>query len=694
MFDDLFRDGWRIACDGGIGDNPRMVRCRALVVSVTFGLLSLAATAGGAQVIGLREGESARETAELFASVYPGFDEDGDATPAFAVTRIADARTGLPIPGATMSMTVERTIPYPPTWPAVRVAVADADGWVRMRVDDIEFYDWLLFEAKGYGPKMEMAEFPPDDVTLRPGTDVPIRVVDHLGRPAAAARVGVYVGCGHTQDVRSAVTNEEGRAVIPSIDSTAASLFIQGAGLEATVHELWQYSPGDPELVYVVGPGDRFEGRILRDDGSPAANVLVGARNWNHGPWTTTDAGGFFELEGVHPGSEVLIVEDEWSFDAHTSVYLAPGSPATLRLPPAVEPERDDDDGWRQIPVVIEPRAGWPHALPVTVRACRHGDGLTAVSDVDAGGAPIWLRPGKYTVRTDDSSGYLAPAEVEIDVTADSPAEIRLAPVRRPTFRLVDPAADGVASRFFLVAPGIEIPLNLNAGSVRDVRVPWPEDGPVRIRVERGDWDYAPPRFIDVPTLPLEPVDVSVRWPAGRGGPPPDDLPSEAARRVQVLLGDGRPAVQATMSSLRPLNYDYDQRHDEPAPGGFLTQACELEPGDWVRIENYDLHREWRPMHAHLEGAPPWRLQWPDTGVRFLMTDTQEEYTRQGFEVRLQGTVWRRWYQEDDSIEIVGIPPGPQEFIVSADGRVTMTIRLNIRPKEHRTVSVRLRTAP
>src|SRR5205814_2336025 len=53
------------------------------------------------------------------------------------VLRIVDDATGDPIPGATVALHSQDEQPVTGLVPATRTVVADEDGWVRIRVDDL-----------------------------------------------------------------------------------------------------------------------------------------------------------------------------------------------------------------------------------------------------------------------------------------------------------------------------------------------------------------------------------------------------------------------------------------------------------------------------------------------------------------------------------------------------------------------------
>jgi hypothetical protein len=109
-------------------------------------------------VDGLRDDESARETARETDALFPGAiptDEDGRET--WVVTRIVDAASGEPLPGAILDAVRERR-PAPLRWKPVRRAVADREGWARLRVEDTrDEFSWYFVSAPGHADHADMS---------------------------------------------------------------------------------------------------------------------------------------------------------------------------------------------------------------------------------------------------------------------------------------------------------------------------------------------------------------------------------------------------------------------------------------------------------------------------------------------------------------------------------------------------------
>lgn len=224
--------------------------------------------------------------------------------------RVMDAATGEPVVGAEVLGVREVEIPvFGVTWSEAR-DVTDAEGWATLPpVTAKQEYQWLIVRAEGYGVAGQM-DVPRSDgwvvepVALHPEVAAGVRVLDYLGRPVEGLHLGLCVGCGHTPDVASAVTDADGRATLPGVGREIdgiADVYPVGDGvLTDYLHVDWDVARGG---VYetVAEPGGTLEGRLLRADGTPAVGYGVGVPERHRGPWTVTDEEGRFRCQGLKP---------------------------------------------------------------------------------------------------------------------------------------------------------------------------------------------------------------------------------------------------------------------------------------------------------------------------------------------------------------------------------------------------------
>jgi len=465
-------------------------------------------------VTGLRPGEWSRTTDACFPGTEP-IAESGML--AEVVTRVVDAATGRPIAGATLSVTREHDFPFPTDWPPLRTATSDEDGWVRMRIDDIDdTSNWFYVEADGFAPQSDMhLEYP---IELEPAIDIPLEVRDAFDRPVPGVTLGWILGCGHTPDVRSLRTDDRGRALLVGAKDEG-EMWPIGDGVASEYLEVWDWRPGDPPLLLRCAPGTSAIGRVLDSEGRPAAGVLVGEPQCHRGPWTRTDANGRFVLPGVGRNVEITIVPDESDPDWRV-FYDWPPAPAvaSVVLPrPWTEPVVSGFAVGVRVTDATNPGSGVPE---VTVTAVRDGDGnCTRTVSEDEGWARFELPRGRYTFLADDGLGPRAPANVLFEI--DGPgAEIPLPVGLDPTVEVI---LEGLPEDGFVyVADEIEereITEEVRAGT----RVPVPGEGRCAFRLAWGGRDRVVPVPDDRPeTLVLpwfRPHEVRARCVDAAGAP-------------------------------------------------------------------------------------------------------------------------------------------------------------------------------
>ncbi len=138
------------------------------------------------------------------------------------VIRVVDHATGEPIPGASAALFAQDAYPITGLAPPDRMGFADAEGWIRLRADDLGWTPtwqmgyWKYVEAPGHAG---VAVYPGDDegeVRLSRPRAAIVEVRDVLDHPVSGATIGGRDSntCGHMPDQRIAVTGLDGRAVM------------------------------------------------------------------------------------------------------------------------------------------------------------------------------------------------------------------------------------------------------------------------------------------------------------------------------------------------------------------------------------------------------------------------------------------------------------------------------------------------
>ncbi|MFT4513532.1 MAG: hypothetical protein ACI91B_002235 [Planctomycetota bacterium] len=226
--------------------------------------------------------------------------------------RIVDGLTGQAIPAAEVLLIGESAHPMRGEFWSQMRGVADADGFVHMRVDagaqGYEKWHWVCVRAKGYGPRVAMGSFENAIVRLNPAVTLPVQVLDWLDRPVADALVGFCGGCGHTPDLVHGRTNALGVVQLPDVDLFGgfADLYVEHPELALGYDSVW-WVPGEGPAALRVGPGMASIGNLFDELGKPIAGAYVGCMGVHRGPWTRTAADGSFRLYGCDWAADVLV---------------------------------------------------------------------------------------------------------------------------------------------------------------------------------------------------------------------------------------------------------------------------------------------------------------------------------------------------------------------------------------------------
>lgn len=381
----------------------------------------------------------------LTPDVYPagGITWHGDEQ--WITLRAVDAIRDTPLPLAEVLLIAES--PHPMRgefWRQMR-AMADADGFVRLRADHrAEGYvkwHWVLVRAPGHGPRMFMTPDHDGLLRLAPALDLPLRVLDRLGHPAADALVGMCGGCGHSPDLAHARTDAEGVAVLRGVDRFGGfgDIYIEHPGLHLGYADA-DWFPGERPFDFFVRPGVDSIGVVVDAAGQPVRDAFVGTKDVHRGPWTRTDAHGAFALYGSEDASDLFVHfgEREILFDRPTTTPMRLQLPAhngatteQVNGPPRPEP--------REIPAEqaamanFQVRSATGHAVANARVRCigplPNRD--ETVSHLDADSTALLLAHGRYEVfATGDD--HVALREV-LEVTATGANDFTLRPARMPS---------------------------------------------------------------------------------------------------------------------------------------------------------------------------------------------------------------------------------------------------------------------
>ncbi|MBL8897677.1 MAG: hypothetical protein JNM84_08615 [Planctomycetes bacterium] len=381
-------------------------------------------------------------------AIYPVVDDSGPIevrTTAgreeqWMCTRLVDGATRAALRGR-ISAYIEHEHPEPATWAPLRVAESDAEGWVRLRIDDLlaERGLWLVAEAEGYAPSAEMTAFPPLPWELERSVDIPLQVLDALGRPVPGARIGWHLGCGHTADSRQVHTDAEGRATMPGAHGDYGELWITGPRILGEYNDFGAWRAGRGVHLLHCDPAPTWKGVVLGSDGRPRAGVHVGLAEYHRGPWCLTDAEGRFVLEGADTTS--VAVADERTGEEHWFDLPPRGSEARFVLPPRGEdlPEIERPEA-ENVRIRIDVPAGSPSS-EVELEAWCPETRFVDRQEIEIGDElSIAWPPGRYELVFGGGKGDWREQRAVLTVPREGSAELKVALAPRKRVRMwLDP---------------------------------------------------------------------------------------------------------------------------------------------------------------------------------------------------------------------------------------------------------------
>ena len=228
--------------------------------------------------------------------------------PAFEV-HVTDAVTRQPVKGARVHGVHETVAPvWSDFWFRQAALPTDARGVTALAPSTEDAtYTWTIVRAEGYAPSGTFWTPQPDtpvEVELWPVVPSRIKLLDFTGAPLGLVHLGVAVGCGHTPDVTSAVTDPLGRATLLAVGREGweiADVHPVGETVRATYLDVDWEAANEDVYETMAAPGARLDGVLLNAEGRPLPGLAVGQPHTHRGPWAVTDARGRFRLHGLEP---------------------------------------------------------------------------------------------------------------------------------------------------------------------------------------------------------------------------------------------------------------------------------------------------------------------------------------------------------------------------------------------------------
>lgn len=606
----------------------------------------------------------------LADQLYPGA-VAGDRGP--LLTRLVDDLSGEPLDGAEVFLVAESKTPLAGEFWWTHRGTSDGDGFVRIDRPKGD-RDWHIAVVKH--PKAGVAVVPLTNgrvARVGRGQDVPLQIVDWLGRPAGGAKIGFCGYCGHSPDIANATADAAGLAVVRGIDvhQGIADFYVQHPGLHI-FYDTVDWRPGDPPAAVKCGYGPTQRGRVLDHRGEPVAGAMVCGGGLHRGPWGKTGPDGSFTILGAEP--------DETPFKVVTAngreiTFEAPlGVDVVLQLPDLADPDAFDG--------TCSPSRETAPAVPAP--AVQHRQ--VVVTGAPAG--PVLLSAW-FPGCTEDST-----QEAERDV---------LVPVRGPFVVRVHATEDGKeAQREFPFADGAngEGPLRvqwLPSPRVRGVLVDGdgkPCAGRVRVGGEDGEglevgadgrfelvrdeagWCSVVVRAADSQDWRCRHVRVGE---PGSGDVDLGSVPVAGPARLFVAYGSGVVPEGAKVGLVRAGWFEAGEPEWWPLQQDGGWHGAELREGDAIVVERDGCVT----FRSVLAGAGPWRIELPKGLLELRVVDER------GQSVAATVVVGDHWQEGSGGrLLLRGLRPGPQRLFVGSVGKrsAQVDVVVDVAPQDPLTI--------
>lgn len=656
------------------------------------------------------------------------------------VYRVVD-ELGEPIPRAVAYATDERGVPAGGVFWYQTKAEADADGFIRMPYSNERDLEVLM--APGYAT---LAEDPLSDfevVTMVRGYDIPLQLVDWMGRPVAGAEVGLTRYCGHRPDFHVFRSGEDGIAWLRGVRAFGQETYVRAPGLGARMYEELYWQPGQAPVLMRLEWSPDIVGQLLDAKGASLAGVPIGAMHLHRGPWTWTDHQGRFRLTSAAPDTRLVLrhVGERYSFDARPCL----SRPCVMRMDCATALMETSQTG------VIRLRC-----LRRSDRSPLRNTDLGADGETDADGLLEWSAPrGMQGVQLGDGLTPFESDEVVVDVRTGEVSEAEVLVRERPTvtFRVAGGPKERELPFCELMGPGWSVDVSELEGQP----IPVPCDGRAAFWIGRKCFplpaDFATrrdPIVVDHPEparLKGQLVDASGNCIRGRVSFDEEEwiatdedgafaidadhawlycaaddprlqsrtiafqhpqwthegafdlgaIPLFAASALCVLDSNGEP-ISATgwlvRDGTRVLSHG-PWHTTLSITGDPADELPLLQAGDAIDLHAFERWDEdapadptivYAPFRFPLEGSGPWTIHVPAGRVTITVSD-QNGQALADYAIYYRT---RMWDPRTPQLEIRGLHAGKHQFVIAARGHRTCIADLVLADGEQRTLAVRL----
>ena len=679
---------------------------------------------------------------EVVVRDYAG--ELPDTESGLAVILVVDARTGLPVEGATVQRCPEWEL-GPRGWAPVREsAKTDRFGLACLAVPEDPGPAHFAIRAPGYGGTEEYGERPQERVELLPGRALHGRVLDALGQPAANVLVEHKLGCAHAPALQQARTDSTGYFALADVGEMG-DLVIGGPGVAEDYHVQEPRPTWAEPTPFHTDVGHRFEAHIVPGDWKliePYVHAVTSGR----GPCGTVGSDGRFVLEGTARGTTIRLMgvrappgtppDQGYLVETQADLYR-PGAPAKWRL--GTDIENEDTEA---VIVHIAPE----HAEgEVEIHFDRIADGARLSRRVHLPpdeplevGVPL----GSYHVHVGDPFSRWRAGPVPFDHRAEGTI-LRLDVKTQAHVRIamnIPPSGQGV--RVDLMAQGESMQTTLedlheaavppdgrvHVRVTRDGQVVRGDLAPARkgVRVLRGSWPrtkailfkgWHPEGEVDV-TIPGDPWTTTLRTDAGlvvkdirsTGRVPvrieapgvrtwlPIDLPpnprvirvAPPRRSVGRAYFGARPTDEPPFTEIGLVSTPIATRtsgvvvweRDRLAWEPWATHPL-FRSGAWIRLHAFG---DSVPHRIQLRGAGPYMIVRPTGAVQLDVDPAGEAKT---LVVLIDGHV-REHDVVDGPVRLSGVRTGRHEILIGAEGHRPQQVTLSVQPGSTTRVKVPL----
>lgn len=584
----------------------------------------------------------------LADQLYPGA-VAGDRGP--MLTRLVDDLTGEPLAGAEVFLIAESKAPLAGEFWWTHRGSSDADGFVRIDRPKAD-RDWHIAVVKHPRNGVSVATNRPGLVVrVGRGHDVPLQIVDWLGRPAGGAKIGFCGYCGHSPDIANGTANAAGLAVVRGIDphQGIADFYVQHPGLHI-FYDSVDWRPGDPPALVKCGYGPPQRGRVLDHRGEPVVGALVCGGGLHRGPWGKTGPDGSFTILGAEPGETPFKVV---AANGREIMFDAPdGVDVVLQLPDLADPDADEGTcspsretapalpapavQHRQVVVVGAP-AG-PVLLSAWFPGCTEDSTQEAERDV--------LVPvrGPFVVRvqvSEDEKEAQREFPFADGATGEGPLRVQWLPLPRVRGMLVD--GDGKPT----------------AGTVifeEDVFHEVGADGRFERTVADAGWHVLGVRGADAEVWRRHHVRVGE---PGSGDVDLGPLPVAGPARLVVVTGGEVVPAGTKVGFVRAGWFEPGEPSWWPLQPDGGWHGADLREGDAIVVERDGCV----PFRTVLTGAGPWRLEVPRARVALQVVDANGSPLESTIVVADHGDS-----SESGRFDLRGLRPGQHRLFVSAPG--------------------------